>query len=374
MGESKDDHLLLGGTAIKPKGYDRKGLEAFRYFLYNPETGEILSRTPLSWLLIFIFYVIYYGLLTAFWIASLYIFFLTLPENANGPRWMQDYSLIGKNPGVGIRPGPTDERIDSHLYLLKAQDINETFSENGEGDMNIDAAQRMEIFRNKNYAKLSEDYHKFDFSVLEECKDYPYGFIGTKEDPTVSPCLFLKLNKIWGWEPKPVDPSELDADKYAAMSSDLKKIIKEAEDKNQIWLDCQGYKPADKEKFDVTYYPSSRGLPVKYFPYLGGDYQPPLVAIKFNRDEPSLTGQLVHIDCRAWYDGVEHSTKDKQGLVRFEILFKETKELSQDQEEPSEPAESSPAETNEPEASPAETNEAEQNPAETNEGEEPPQE
>jgi hypothetical protein len=27
----------------------RKGCEAFRYLLYNPETGEILTRTPLSW-------------------------------------------------------------------------------------------------------------------------------------------------------------------------------------------------------------------------------------------------------------------------------------------------------------------------------------
>ena len=32
----------------------------FRYFLYNPETGEILSRTPISWAKIIIFYCIYY--------------------------------------------------------------------------------------------------------------------------------------------------------------------------------------------------------------------------------------------------------------------------------------------------------------------------
>ena len=31
-----------------------------RYFLYNPETGEILSRTPISWAKIIIFYCIYY--------------------------------------------------------------------------------------------------------------------------------------------------------------------------------------------------------------------------------------------------------------------------------------------------------------------------
>merc|ERR1712130_1029825 len=36
----------LGGTAIKPVGWDRTGWEAFRYMLYNPDTGEVLTRTP----------------------------------------------------------------------------------------------------------------------------------------------------------------------------------------------------------------------------------------------------------------------------------------------------------------------------------------
>merc|ERR1711971_826214 len=40
----------LGGTAIKPVGWDRTGWEAFQYMLYNPDTGEVLTRTPLSWL------------------------------------------------------------------------------------------------------------------------------------------------------------------------------------------------------------------------------------------------------------------------------------------------------------------------------------
>ena len=50
----------LGGTAIKPVGWDRTGWEAFQYMLWNPDTGEILTRTPLSWLKITVFYCIYY--------------------------------------------------------------------------------------------------------------------------------------------------------------------------------------------------------------------------------------------------------------------------------------------------------------------------
>lgn len=52
---------MLGGTAIKP--VERHGMEAIRYFFHNPDTGEIMTRTPLSWLLITVFYVIYYSCL-----------------------------------------------------------------------------------------------------------------------------------------------------------------------------------------------------------------------------------------------------------------------------------------------------------------------
>ena len=34
----------LGGTAIKPVGWDRTGWEAFKYMLYDPSTGAILTR------------------------------------------------------------------------------------------------------------------------------------------------------------------------------------------------------------------------------------------------------------------------------------------------------------------------------------------
>jgi hypothetical protein len=32
-------------------------------------------------------------------------------------------------------------------------------------------------------------------------------------------------------------------------------------------------------------------------------------------------GQLIHMECRAWFDGVVHDTKDKLGLVQFELHF-----------------------------------------------------
>ena len=99
----KDDtkkEEMLGAVAIKPPGWDRTGLEAFRYFLYDPDNGTILSRTPKSWALITIFYCIYYSCLAAFWYVCLLIFFSTLPDAELGPKWQQEGSLIGINPGM----------------------------------------------------------------------------------------------------------------------------------------------------------------------------------------------------------------------------------------------------------------------------------
>ena len=76
MSEPDKPHIL-GGTAIKPK--ERHGWERIRYILHNPETGTILSRTPKSWALITIFYLIYYTFLAAFWSLMM---FLTLLENS----------------------------------------------------------------------------------------------------------------------------------------------------------------------------------------------------------------------------------------------------------------------------------------------------
>merc|ERR1712172_185709 len=88
--------------------------------------------------------------------------------------------------------------------------------------------------------------------------------------------------------------------------------------------------PADKEAVEgdrLAYFPASRSIPISYFPYSGQrnqnqgpeediGYHSPLVAIQV---EPKLMGQLVHMECRAYYRGVKHDKKDKLGLVQFEV-------------------------------------------------------
>jgi len=326
----------LGGTAIKPEGWDRTGMEAFLYFLFNPKTGEILSRTPLSWIKIIVFYIIYYSCLAFFWCLCFFIFLCTLPDINTGPKWKLDNGIIGSNPGVGLRPGQPDSYIDSQMFLLR-----------GDGSDGHSYAERMKNYIEKTYNKTYnsntnkyEDVHgndmnenirechhneerfddrpcRFDLSTLEECQDYPHGFEITNRERYINPCVFLKLNKIWDWVPQPINPDFVD--EYYEMTDQLKTIIKNAPDPNQVWFDCQGRFAADREALvDITYFPPSQGIPINsYFPYLGGDYEPPLVAVKI-KNIP--WGQLIHVECRAWYEGVVHFPRDKSGMVMFEVM------------------------------------------------------
>lgn len=344
------DAIPLGGTAIKPPGWDRTGFEAFKYMLYNPETGEVLTRTPISWAKIIIFYCIYYSLLAGFWVAALHIFFMTLPETDQGPSWTLKSSLIGDNPGVGLRPKNSDERIDSQMFVLKIGEKSRIPShKEGEGDTNADYAQRLKNFLDI-YEKEPVNYNKFDIaSQLKECSEFPYGYVAEYEKDEngedtdvitkdVEPCIILKLNTIWNWQPTAVNSSYINKDKEP-LPEKLKAHIKaredNGEDTNQIWIDCNGRYPADQEALaDMEYFPASRGFPISYFPYTGrgkfnnnvrGDwddtYHAPLIAIKI-KPKKETVGQLVHIECKSYYKDVIHSSKEKQGMVQFEVQVK----------------------------------------------------
>jgi len=333
MADEKVDEQQLGGTAIKPKGWDRTGLEAFKYMLYNPDTGEVLTRTPLSWLLITVFYVVYYCFLAGFWIGCLNIFFLTLPEVNDGPRWKTDNSIIGANPGLGLRPHNNAKLIDSQMFVLEKDSSSEVPNKKGgEGDTNADYAERMRDFLH-NYNETQdmkvnkEKYKVFNTADLGDCENYPYGYLKTGETEEVAPCIFLKLNSIWDWKPvaiiDPLYKNEKMANEElpASLKTIIKGLVDTNVDVNKIWVDCEGRYPADREAFEIEYFPKSQGFPIdKFFPFTGKSqnevYQAPLIAIKVT---PKVFGQLIHIQCKAFYQNVEHVSKDRMGMVQFEV-------------------------------------------------------
>lgn len=342
--KAKAPPAMVGGTAIKP--VERHGLEAIRYLLHNPDTGEILTRTPMSWLLITIFYLIYYSCLAGFWLICMAIFLQTI--NYDEPRWQAGedggWSRIGTSPGLGLRPKNSEDLIDSAIIMFNTESNSERTKE--EMKTNHVASwqewtKRIDHFLepynpkdkdgniiNDTRLACSEntpctDRHGCKFSVagLDEFVGKHYGY---KSDANgANPVVFLKLNKIFGLKNTPYNiNSTKKEDKIPEdMPEDLKEHIRIQTDQDQVWVNCQGRYPADKELLEgaVEYFPETRGFPNYFFPYKRQkDYLSPFVAVKFKVSKRAY-GQLVHIECRAWAANIEYNRRDKIGISVFEL-------------------------------------------------------
>ncbi|CAG0920010.1 unnamed protein product [Notodromas monacha] len=136
------------------------------------------------------------------------------------------------------------------------------------------------------------------------------------------PCIFIKLNKIYGWVPPVFETvDELPEDMPGYLRDEIKSQYSDGQNKitkKMVWLSCQGENAADKEnigELSITPYP---GIPAAYFPFMRQPgYTSPMVAIHFKRPEPAV---LINIECKAWFKGVVHNRRDRVGSVHFELL------------------------------------------------------
>lgn len=309
---------VLGATAFKP--VERHGWEAVKYLIHNPETGEFFTRTPKSWALITGFYIIYYSLLAAFWAAMLMIFFTTLKDNE--PKWIGAESLIGTSPGVGLNPKQSEALIDSSMIQFNKDKAEDTVG---------DAAT---VAGWQGWAKRANDYVG---TLIEEGKDCSAGNGATSDEACkfkkavlgtcavvenagfdkATPCLFLKLNKIYGVENDHYN-SKNDPDIPDDFPEGLADHIDAQEDKEQVWVNCKGEYPADQEALgEPVYYPASRGFPGYFFPYSKQEnYQSPIVAVQFPN---AKVNQLLHVECRVWAKNIKYNKRDRIGINHFEL-------------------------------------------------------
>ena len=321
-----DQGVPIGATAIKP--IERHGWEAFSWFMYDRNTGAIMGRTPMSWFLITVFYIVYYSCLAGFWLFCMFILYLSIEEHQ--PRWQQDAGLIGRSPALGVRPGQGDSFIESSIII---------FNQDNPKDGEIIPGYKQWVNRLDDYLqpyktakanglhciRKQEDrmrfyaegkFCQFDITKLGPCVEGNHGF------DSASPCLILKLNKIFGLEHEYHEDTALPEE----MPAELKARIGAATDKNQVWVSCKAEFPADKEGVEsLELFPKDGGFPSYYFPYLKQEgYQSPLVAVRINNITP---GQLIHVECRAWAKNIKYNRRDRVGIVRFEVMNQMTRLL-----------------------------------------------
>jgi len=321
--------------ATKPE--EKTGWEGFSQFVWNSETSEFLGRTGMSWLKIGVFYIIYYALLAGFFMGMLLIFYETLDKKE--PRWQNSNGIIGSNPGVGFRPMPN-----------QTTDIQSTLIWFREGDDNGNWKQwvnRLDTFlapyTNASYLEDRVDCNLNMTSHTQQCNiDIP----AIVEDTNCTkknnygyrdgnPCIVLKLNKIYNWEPKPFDKMELlypkENAKYEvkkavekmppSLKKKLEKNINESNPwmNNKVYIDCKGENPADVENLgEIVYYPEN-AFPFQYFPYQNQDaYLSPIVFVYLKKPNK---GVLISIECKAWAANIVHDRMERRGLAHFEVMI-----------------------------------------------------
>ncbi|XP_057339365.1 sodium/potassium-transporting ATPase subunit beta-2-like [Microplitis mediator] len=310
--EYTDDYMRI--PIIKSK------FNKFKDFFYNPEKKTVLGKNRKQWGITGLFYLVFFSALAALFAACMAALMATV--STDRPRWTLDQSLIGTNPGLGFRPiseNPHElalifykstNQTQREVWINRLDDylknyINKSSLSNGGVNHQICSYE----FPNLKSNHVCDVNLQKDFGNCTSEKQY--GFNNS------SPCIFIKLNKIFDWVPDYYEPSELPDD----MPADLVKHIKSYSNKselNTVWVSCQGEEAEDRESLGpITYYPKIRGFPGYYYPYKNiPGYLSPLVAVKFERPERN---KIINVECRAWAKNIKFHQRQKIGMVHFEL-------------------------------------------------------
>lgn len=289
--------------------------ESFKQFLWNPRTREFCGRTGSSWLKILIFYIIFYFALAVFWAVMLWVFYQTIDQRY--PKWQGESSRIGANPGLGFRPRPPEEKVDSTLIWFSSGDNGnwqhwrddlKSFLEPYQRSNNPGSAEHI-----VGHCTSDPEPGKFCLfnirripDVCSESNAFGYKF-GT-------PCILIKLNRIYGWKPEPYQNKSTEEP-----PSDMPQFLKDIVNGTHVYVSCEGENPADKENIGPVAYHPTPGIENYYFPFTNQPgYLSPFVMVQFLKP---ASGVLINIECKAWAKNIKHDRMDREGSVHFELLI-----------------------------------------------------
>ncbi|XP_053605307.1 sodium/potassium-transporting ATPase subunit beta-2-like [Plodia interpunctella] len=262
--------------------------ETIAKVLYNPEDSSILGRTPKRWGIVLTFYLVFYAVLAAMFAACMGGLYYTLDPTK--PSFTLHQSLIGINPGMSFRPSPL-----------------------ADVEIRPGAGNSTAIYINELQQYLSKPLASWIPLDTKKCiTEDNFGF-------PRSPCIFVKLNKIFDWVPEYYDASQLPED----MPDDLRKHIKGLDplEPASVWVSCADEAQADGTLPGTVFeYPWGRGL-LGIFPYRKqendfGAFLPVAITPPVNKE--------VYIRCRAWAKNIiyKKSLKEPSGYTRFRLFVK----------------------------------------------------
>lgn len=286
--------------------------------IWNGDKKEFIGRTGSSWAKIGLFYLIFYSCLAGFFAIMLTGFFSTLKENEPTQQGM--YSLIKGNPGMGFRPMTNIESTlirftsgDKSSYEEHIKNINSMLSKYEEDQSGM-------IDCPDTYRQTKENKEICKFNVTEQfgtncTKENDYGYKDGK------PCVLLKVNRVFGWQPEPFDNETLD-DPNNEMAQNAKVALGPRMHPAYIGVSCEGENEGDVDNIFKTHYYPERGFSFAYYPYYNHKgYLSPLVFVQLE----VRRGALIQVWCKLWVKNIKHHKNDKAGSSHFELLVDKAK-------------------------------------------------
>ncbi|CAG5127547.1 unnamed protein product [Candidula unifasciata] len=284
----------------------RQKVDGFFKFLWNSEKKEVLGRTGRSWAEIGAFYLVFYTVLAAFFAATIAGFYQTIDDDY--PKLQGDSSLLKANPGMGYGPMPDIETTLIHVTKEGRKSyvdhINKMLADYNQTNLDNTDCSRINSTRPNEPISCEVNFKELTKNCNEE---NGYGFLDGK------PCILLKLNRIFGWEPQVWTPAEAQGVRA------IPDAIKHHYTDDRIWIDCHGENPADNDNLGPLEYSPQQGFPKAFYPFKNQkDYRSPLVFVKFN----NFTSHLgFMIECKALAKNIEVDRAEKEGSVHFELLI-----------------------------------------------------
>ena len=115
------------------------------------------------------------------------------------------------------------------------------------------------------------------------------------------PCIFLKLNKIFNWQPDFYDDvASLPDLMPEGLKAHIGKQLTKKNNPSTVWVSCAGENPADEENLgmDIEYISTNemQGFPGNYFPFVNTKgYLQPLVAVQFKSVKSKFSIKFLQI-------------------------------------------------------------------------------
>lgn len=288
---------------------------SFGQFVFDKDTGYICGRSTKNWGQLILFYLAFYVVLAALFTICMQTLLATM--NHEYPKWQLEASLIGTNPGLAYRPMPDDPDISGTVIEYRAANKSDVKQWVNRLDSFLDPYMNHEgnnqvpcDFDTKlNPGQVCEVNVK-QFTPCTSEQGYSYN--------KSAPCIFVKLNKIYGWLPEFYDDVD---DLPEDMPTDLVDHIKslKPKDRQQVWVSCKGL--SNNDDIGPVEYSNNRGFATYYYPYTNQPgYLSPLVAVHFARP-PVKTA--INVECRAWAKNVMYrgGHRDRRGSIHFVLLI-----------------------------------------------------